>query len=162
MCNVSEADFTKGGNDWSRSVDEFAKNENNMSILICSAMEAEIAQLPKEEQKDFRKPGVTEPGLHRLIREAYNLPDYKPTSPPAKRSARVDHPQRHQSAASRGRYPQRLRKGFIRAETYNCNDLFELKSEQAVKDAGKYRSEGKRIHRKRRRRAVLPLQRLTV
>ena len=34
-------------------------------------------------------------------------------------------------------------KGFIRAETYNCKDLFDLKSEQAVKDAGKYRSEGK-------------------
>ena len=34
-------------------------------------------------------------------------------------------------------------KGFIRAETYNCADLFALKSEQAVKDAGKYRLEGK-------------------
>ncbi|MAQ37161.1 MAG: redox-regulated ATPase YchF, partial [Thioclava sp.] len=34
-------------------------------------------------------------------------------------------------------------KGFIRAETYACEDLFQLKSESAVKEAGKYRSEGK-------------------
>jgi len=34
-------------------------------------------------------------------------------------------------------------RGFIRAETYNCEDLFKLKSEQAVKEAGKYRQEGK-------------------
>ena len=37
-------------------------------------MEAEIAQLAKEEQKDFLDSlGVTEPGLHRLIKEAYRL-----------------------------------------------------------------------------------------
>jgi len=34
-------------------------------------------------------------------------------------------------------------RGFIRAETYHCEDLFALKSEQAVRDAGKYKSEGK-------------------
>lgn len=34
-------------------------------------------------------------------------------------------------------------RGFIRSETYHCSDLFTLKSEQAVKEAGKYRSEGK-------------------
>jgi hypothetical protein len=34
-------------------------------------------------------------------------------------------------------------RGFIRAEAYHCEDLFALKSEQAVKDAGKYRVEGK-------------------
>ena len=34
-------------------------------------------------------------------------------------------------------------KGFIRAETYNCEDLFNLGSEAKVKEAGKYRLEGK-------------------
>ena len=34
-------------------------------------------------------------------------------------------------------------KGFIRAETYHCEDLFKNGSEAAVKEKGLYRSEGK-------------------
>ena len=34
-------------------------------------------------------------------------------------------------------------RGFIKAETYHCQDLFDLKTESAVKEAGKYRIEGK-------------------
>ena len=34
-------------------------------------------------------------------------------------------------------------KGFIRAEVYSCNDIFEYKSEKNLKEAGKIRSEGK-------------------
>ena len=34
-------------------------------------------------------------------------------------------------------------KGFIRAEIYHCEDLFALKSEKAIKEAGKIRMEGK-------------------
>lgn len=36
-----------------------------------------------------------------------------------------------------------FKKGFIRAETYNFNDFKEYKSEQALKDNGKIRIEGK-------------------
>ena len=34
-------------------------------------------------------------------------------------------------------------KGFIRAETYACEDIFEYKSEKSLKEAGKIRLEGK-------------------
>lgn len=145
VCNVSESDFTKGGNDWSRSVDAFAKNENNKSILICSAMEAEIAQLPKEEQKEFLESlGVTEPGLHRLIREAYNLLGLQTYFTAGEKEVRAwTITQGTKAPQAAGVIHSDFEKGFIRAETYNCKDLFELRSEQAVKDAGKYRSEGK-------------------
>ena len=36
-----------------------------------------------------------------------------------------------------------IQRGFIRAECFHCDDLFDLGSEKAVKDAGKLRSEGK-------------------
>ena len=36
-----------------------------------------------------------------------------------------------------------IQRGFIRAECYHCDDLFELKGEKAIKEAGKLRSEGK-------------------
>ena len=34
-------------------------------------------------------------------------------------------------------------KGFIRAETYHCSDLFELSTELKIKEKGRLRSEGK-------------------
>ncbi|MBY0452939.1 MAG: redox-regulated ATPase YchF, partial [Bdellovibrionaceae bacterium] len=52
-CNVSDTDFAAGGNDWVRAVEKRAAEENNKTILICSAMEAEIAQLPLEDRKEF-------------------------------------------------------------------------------------------------------------
>ncbi len=144
-CNVSEADFVNGGNEWSKQVEEFAKKEGNLAILICSAMEAEIAQLPIEDRKDFLDGlGVTEPGLSRLIREAYTLlglQTYFTAGEKEVRAWTIKKGMRAPQAA--GVIHTDFERGFIRAETYNCKDLFELKSEQAVKDAGKYRSEGK-------------------
>jgi len=145
VCNVSEDDFTGGGNDWSRSVDEFAKNEGNQSILVCSAMEAEIAQLDKAEQVEFLEAmGVEEPGLNRLIREAYGLLNLKTYFTAGEKEVRAwtirDGMKAPQAA---GVIHTDFEKGFIRAETYNCDDLFNLGSEQKVKDAGKYRLEGK-------------------
>jgi len=36
-----------------------------------------------------------------------------------------------------------IERGFIRAECYHVDDLLELGSEKAIKDAGRLRSEGK-------------------
>ena len=36
-----------------------------------------------------------------------------------------------------------MERGFICAEVYNCKDLFQLKTEVALKNAGKIRTEGK-------------------
>lgn len=145
VCNVSEDDFTKGGNEWSKQVEEFAAKEGNQAILICSAMEAEIAQLESEEQKEFLDSlGVEEPGLHRLIREAYNLLGLQTYFTAGEKEVRAWTIKKGTKAPqAAGVIHSDFEKGFIRAETYNCKDLFELKSENAVKEAGKYRSEGK-------------------
>ncbi len=144
-CNVNEEDFQKGGNPWFESVKKHALSEGNSVVLICSSMEAEIAQLPKEDQKDFLDSlGVTEPGLHRLIREAYlllNLYTYFTAGVKEVRAWTIRKGMKAPQAA--GVIHTDFEKGFIRAETYHCTDLFELKSEQAVKEAGKYRLEGK-------------------
>lgn len=144
-CNVNETDFTAGGNAWSKQVEAFAKTENNNAILICSAMEAEIALLPVEERADFLASlGATEPGLNRLISEAYKLLGlytYFTAGEKEVRAWTIRKGMRAPQAA--GVIHTDFEKGFIRAETYHCDDLFSLKSEQAVKDAGKYRLEGK-------------------
>jgi GTP-binding protein YchF len=144
-CNVNDTDFAAGGNDWVRSVEKRAAEENNKTILICSAMEAEIAQLPVEERKDFLDSlGATEPGLNRLIREAYallGLATYFTAGEKEVRAWTIKTGMKAPQAA--GVIHTDFEKGFIRAETYHCEDLFNLKSEAAVKEAGKYRSEGK-------------------
>jgi ribosome-binding ATPase len=144
-CNVSDTDFAAGGNDWVRSVEKRAAEENNKTILICSAMEAEIAQLPVEERKDFLDSlGATEPGLNRLIREAYallGLATYFTAGEKEVRAWTIRTGMKAPQAA--GVIHTDFEKGFIRAEAYHCEDLFALKSEAAVKEAGKYRSEGK-------------------
>ncbi len=145
VCNVSDVDFAACGNDWSRSVEKRAAEENNKSILICSAMEADIAQLPPEERVEFLQSlGATEPGLNRLIREAYlllGLYTYFTAGEQEVRAWTIKKGFKAPQAA--GVIHTDFEKGFIRAEAYHCEDLFTLKSEAAVKEAGKYRSEGK-------------------
>ncbi len=144
-CNVNDTDFSAGGNDWTKSVFKRAEEEGNMAILICSAMEAEIAQLPKEEQKEFLASlGATEPGLNRLIFEAYKLlglQTYFTAGEKEVRAWTIKHGTKAPQAAAV--IHTDFERGFIRAETYHCEDLFKFKSEAAVKEAGKYRVEGK-------------------
>ncbi len=144
-CNVSEADFIKGGNDWVVQVKKRAGEEGNGVVVICSSMEAEIAQLPKAEQKEFLSSlGTDESGLNRLIHEAYQLLGlytYFTAGVKEVRAWTIRKGTKAPQAA--GVIHTDFEKGFIRAETYHCEDLFKLGSEQAVKDAGKYRLEGK-------------------
>lgn len=145
VCNVSEDDFTAGGNAESQKVHDFSKAEGNNSILICSSMEAEIAQLDKEEQKEFLDTlGAEEPGLNRLIREAYTLLDLQTYFTAGEKEVRAWTIKRDTKAPQAAAVIHTdFEKGFIKAETYHCEDLFTLGSEQAIKDSGKYRIEGK-------------------
>jgi len=144
-CNVNESDFASGGNTWSKAVIERAKQEHQSALLICSALEAEIAQLPTEERKEFLDSiGAKEPGLNRLIRTAYELlglATYFTAGVKEVRAWTIKKGIKAPQAA--GVIHSDFEKGFIRAETYHCEDLFALGGEAAIKDAGKYRSEGK-------------------
>ena len=88
--------------------------------------------------------GATESGLSRLIREAYlllGLYTYFTAGEKEVRAWTIKAGMKAPQAA--GVIHTDFEKGFIRAETYHSDDLFALKSEAAVKEAGKYRSEGK-------------------
>ncbi len=144
-CNVSEDGFTDGGNDWSKSVFEYAEKENNRALLICSAMEAEIALLEPEEQNEFLESlGVDERGLNRLIRTAYELLGLSTYFTAGEKEVRAWTIKNGMSAPqAAGVIHSDFERGFIRAEAYHFDDLVNCGSENAVKEAGKYRSEGK-------------------
>ncbi len=145
VCNVSEDEFLSGKSAMADKVAEQAKSENNLSLQICSQMEAEIAQLEPSERGEFlASMGIKEPGLNRLIRESYqllNLITYFTAGEKEVRAWTVARGSKAPQAA--GVIHTDFERGFIRAETYHCKDLLALKSESAVKEAGKYRSEGK-------------------
>jgi hypothetical protein len=143
--NVNDTDFAAGGNDWTRLVEKRAAEESNKTILICSAMEAEIALLPPEDRVEFLEAlGAEEPGLNRLIREAYTLLGLQTYFTGGEKEVRAWTIRANTKAPqAAGVIHTDFEKGFIRSETYHCEDLFNYKSEQAVKDAGKYRVEGK-------------------
>ncbi|MES3038510.1 MAG: redox-regulated ATPase YchF [Bdellovibrionota bacterium] len=145
VCNVSDTDFAAGGNEGVRKVEARAKEEGNKTIMVCSAIEADIAQLPPEERQEFLASiNATEPGLNRLIREAYSLLGLYTYFTAGEKEVRAWTIRKgFKAPQAAGVIHTDFEKGFIRAEAYHCTDLFELKSEQAVKEAGRYRSEGK-------------------
>jgi GTP-binding protein YchF len=145
VCNVSDTDFAAGGNQWVEDVKKRAAEEGNTTIMVCSAMEAEIAQLPKEEQKEFLSSlGAEEPGLNRLIREAYKLLGLQTYFTAGEKEVRAWTIRKGTKAPQAAAVIHTdFERGFIKAETYHCEDLFKYKSEAAVKEAGKYRVEGK-------------------
>lgn len=143
--NVSEDDFKIHGNAWTKSVESLATTERSETVLICSSMEAEIAQLEPSEQKEFlAELGVEIPGLHRLIQAGYRLLGLQTFFTAGEKEVRAWTIKKgFKAPQAAGVIHTDFEKGFIRAETYNCEDLFQLKSESAVKEAGKYRLEGK-------------------
>ena len=143
---MSEADAAAGleapGVD---KVIEQAKKEDAEVVAISASIEAEIAALPVEDQADFlEESGLDEPGLHRLIRQAYSLLDlitYFTAGPKEVRAWTIRRGTLAPGAA--GKIHTDFERGFIRAEVMGWNDLIELGSEAAVKAKGLLRSEGK-------------------
>lgn len=145
VCNVGEDEVSGEDSHWVAKVKHLAESEHNHVIKICSALEAEIAQLEEGERQEFLDSlGANEPGLYRLIRESYrllNLITYFTAGPKETRAWTI--PIGTKAPGAAGVIHTDFEKGFIRAETYHCEDLFQQGSENAVKEAGKYRIEGK-------------------
>lgn len=144
VANVDEAGL-HSGNEWVAAVEKRAAEEGSQVVRICGAMEAEIAQLDPPERAEFlQEMGLKEPGLNRLIHSAYKLLDlitYFTAGPQEARAWTIRRGTKAPQAA--GVIHSDFERGFIRAEAYHCDDLFSLGSEQAVKEKGLYRSEGK-------------------
>jgi ribosome-binding ATPase len=144
VCNVDEASADKG-NRYSDMVVERAKADNAKAVIISAQIESEIALLDEEERAEFLETlGLTEPGLNRLIREAYSLLglfSYFTVGPKEARAWTIEAGTTAPQAA--GVIHNDFEKGFIRAETIAYADYVALGGENPAKEAGKMRSEGK-------------------
>ena len=144
VANVDEAGLTEG-NAHTTAVEQRAKEEGNEVVRICGALESEIATLDPAERDEFlTSMGLTEPGLTRLIHAAYKmlgLITYFTSGVQEVRAWTIR--QGTKAPAAAGVIHSDFERGFIKADAYNCEDLFRLGSEQAVKEKGLLRSEGK-------------------
>ncbi|MFP4331046.1 MAG: redox-regulated ATPase YchF [Spirochaetaceae bacterium] len=145
LCNVDEAGL-EGDNRFVREVEEFATKEGSQSMKICGKLEAEIAELADDEERAafLEEAGLRESGLHQLIREAYRalgLRTFFTAGPKEVRAWTFREGAKAPEAA--GVIHSDFQRGFIKAETYSCEDLFVAGSEQQVRAKGKLRQEGK-------------------
>ena len=124
---------------------ERAKAEGSEVVVISAAIESEIARLPPEEQAEFLESvGLQEPGLHRLIRKAYELLDLITYFTAGEKEVRAWTIKRGTKApGAAGKIHTDFERGFIRAEVMGWKELVELGSEAAVRAKGLLRSEGK-------------------
>jgi GTP-binding protein YchF len=144
VCNVDE-ESAQSGNALSAKVVALAAKDGAKAVIISAQIESEIALLDNAERADFLETlGLEEPGLNKLIREAYSLlglQTYFTVGPKEARAWTI--PVGATAPQSAGVIHTDFEKGFIRSETIAYNDYVTLKGEAGARDAGKMRLEGK-------------------
>ncbi|MEI8192436.1 MAG: redox-regulated ATPase YchF [Flavobacteriia bacterium] len=145
VCNVDE-NSVKTGNQYVEKVKAAVASENAEVIIIGAKIEADISELEtyEERQMFLDELSLDEPGVNRLIRSAYallNLQTYFTAGVKEVRAWTLHKGSTAPQAA--GVIHTDFEKGFIRAEVMKYNDFVTLGSESAVKDAGKFKVEGK-------------------
>ena len=145
VCNVDEGSVADG-NAQSARVAARAAAERTEAVVICAAIEEEIAQLtdPAEREEFLVSLGLAEPGLHKVIRAGYRklgLITFFTVGPKEARAWTVTDGATAPEAA--GVIHSDFARGFIRAETVDYDTYVALGGEQACKDAGKMRQEGR-------------------
>ncbi|MDD6432369.1 MAG: redox-regulated ATPase YchF [Lactobacillaceae bacterium] len=145
VANISEDDMADPDNSkYMAAIKEHVKGDGEV-IGVAAAAEEQIAEMDDADKADFLEmEGVTEPGLNRLIRAAYKLlglETFFTAGGPETRAWTFKKGTKAPQAA--GIIHSDFERGFIRAEVMSFDDLDQLGSAAAVKEAGKLRLEGK-------------------
>ena len=144
--NVAEEDLPDGeDNPHVTAVRKTVAGEDAEVVVICAEVEAQIAELAPEERSEFLADlGLKRSGLDKLVTAAYGLLGlltFFTAGPKEARAWTV----RYGATAPRAarEIHSDMERGFIRAEVISFSDYDVLGSEQAAKEAGKLRVEGK-------------------
>jgi len=143
IANVDEDGFEN--NPLLDVVNDLAAKEKAGVVVICAAIEAEIAELDDDEKVEFLEElGQQEPGLNRVIRAGYELLGLQTYFTAGKTEVRAWTIRIGDTAPkAAGVIHTDFEKGFIRAETTAYQDYDQYGGEQGAKEAGKFRLEGK-------------------
>jgi hypothetical protein len=129
VCNVDEASAGEG-NALSEAVSARAARDGAKSVVISA--------------KFLETLGLEEPGLNRMIREAYDLLGLRTYFTAGPKEARAwTIPVGATGPQAAGVIHTDFEKGFIRAETIAFEDYVRLGGEAGAREAGKLRAEGR-------------------
>lgn len=145
LCNVDETSV-KTGNKYVDAVRDNVKDEDAEVLVIGAKIEADITELEtfEERQMFLDELGLEESGVNRLIRSAYSLLKLQTYFTAGVKEVRAWTITRGMTAPQAASVIHTdFEKGFIRAEVMKYIDFTTLGSEAAVKDAGKFKVEGK-------------------
>jgi len=151
VCNVDEdaiRSIAAGGtgNAHVEAVKKRAGAEGSAAVCICGKFEAELCGLTDIEEKNafLEELGLKETGLSVLIRSAYQLLNLRTFFTAGEDECRAWTIKAGDTAPkAAGVIHTDFEKGFIKAEVYSCDDIFNYGTEAKIKEAGKYRVEGR-------------------
>lgn len=143
IANVEETGIAS--NQWLEELMQHAAMDGSGLLVVSAAIETEIAKLAEDDRKEFlRDLGLSEPGLHRLVRAGYELLGLQTFFTTERGKVRAWTIRTGANAAqAAGLIHTDFERGFIRAEVIDYEDFTRYKGEQGAKDAGKWRLEGR-------------------
>jgi len=144
VANVDEASLV-AGNPHVKALEERAAAEGAGVVRVCAQVEAELAELAEDERREYlAELGLAEPGLHRLIRAAYELLElitYFTAGEKEVRAWTIRRGTRAPQAA--GEIHSDFERTFIRAEVIGFDDYVACGGEAGARARGLLRVEGK-------------------
>ena len=127
--------------------DEFTSAGDNVEVIgMCVQLEAEAATItdPVERAEMLDGFGLGEGALFRMVRSAYHLLGLRTYFTTGEKETRAwTFYEGSTAPVCAGRIHSDFQRGFIRAEVIQWDELLQLGSWNAAKDAGKLRIEGK-------------------
>ena len=146
VANIDEDSIAAGTNAYVETVRTIAAAENSEVVVICGKFESDLSEIKDDaERKDFMESaGLTESGLAVLARKAYHMMGLRTFFTGGSDECRAWTIRAGDTAPkAAGVIHTDFEKGFIKAEAYTIEDLHKYGSEAKIREAGKYRVEGK-------------------
>lgn len=144
LANVHENDL-HGESPLVQKVRDLAASEGSTVVPVCARLEAELSELdPADRTELLESVGLSEPALNVVTRAAYRtlgLQSFFTAGDIEVRAWTI--PVGATAPQAAGVIHTDFEKGFIRAQIYSVDDLVQLQSEKAIREAGKLRIEGK-------------------
>lgn len=144
--NLSEQEIANPeGSPYFLKLQEEAKKRGASAVAVCGKVEAELSQLDKEDELAFLQEfGLEEPGLNRIIRQAYALLGYITFFTAGEVEVRAWNVVKGTHAPdAAAEIHTDIQRGFIRAEVTSFEDVKGLGGLKKAQEAGKMRLEGK-------------------
>ena len=144
IANVSE-DQLKEASDSEKQLRKFAFQEGVEVIPICAKVESELSDMNEEESDYFMEElGIDGTGIDQLTNSGYRMLEQITYFTAGKNEVRAWEIRKGATAPeAAGKIHTDFEKGFIRAEVFHFDDIDRLGSESSVKEAGRWRLEGR-------------------